>query len=128
MREEQAKLLTKAKDSLIVAGIILEQGYPGFAAARAYYAMFYAVEALLLSIDMSFSKHSAVISAFAINFVKPGVFPMEYHRYLLDGFKARMTGDYEALVEVTADDAEKHINRAREIVEAIEKRIEGDLK
>ncbi len=90
--------------------------------------MFYAVEALLLSGEMSFSKHSAVISAFALNYIKSGIFPTKYHRYLLDGFKARMTGDYEALVEVTTDDAAVHINRVKEIVEAIEKRIEGDLK
>jgi len=37
--------------------------------------MFYTVEALLLSQNLTFSKHSAVISAFGKNFVKTGIFP-----------------------------------------------------
>ena len=35
-----------------------------FAASRAYYAMFYAAEALLQSRGLAFSKHSAVHAAF----------------------------------------------------------------
>lgn len=42
------------------------------AASRAYYAMFYLAQAVLLSDGMAFSKHSAAIGAFGEHFVKPG--------------------------------------------------------
>jgi len=40
-------LLQKAKESLEAARGLLRDGYPDFAASRAYYAMFYVTEALL---------------------------------------------------------------------------------
>jgi len=55
-------MLRKADDSLRVARLLCNEGLYGFAAGRAYYAMFYAAEALLTASDMSFSKHSAVIA------------------------------------------------------------------
>jgi len=45
--------------------------------------MFYAVEALLLSRELSYSIHSGVIAAFAKEFVKTGTFDSRFHRYLL---------------------------------------------
>jgi uncharacterized protein (UPF0332 family) len=45
--------------------------------------MFYAAEALLLDQDLSFSKHSAVISAFGQRFVKTGILDSSLHRHLL---------------------------------------------
>lgn len=57
-------LIQKAKSSLNAAGCLLETNHSDFAASRAYYAMFYVAEALLLALGKSYSKHSAVISAF----------------------------------------------------------------
>lgn len=45
-------------------------GHPNAAVSRAYYAMFHAAEAILLTKDMKFKKHSAVISAFNRVFCK----------------------------------------------------------
>ena len=56
-------LLEKADRSLAAAERLLAEGFPEFAAGRAYYSMCYGTEALLLSRDLSFSKHSAVITA-----------------------------------------------------------------
>lgn len=50
MTTEAQALLDRAEDSLRVAEFILASGEPGFAASRAYYAMFYCAEALLLSL------------------------------------------------------------------------------
>ena len=56
MSPEQAAMLRKADDSLRGARLLVADGLNGFAASRAYYAMFYAAEALLEAHDMSFSK------------------------------------------------------------------------
>jgi uncharacterized protein (UPF0332 family) len=59
VREEIRDLLEKSAQSRDAALLLLKDDYVDFAASRAYYAMFYAIEALLLSSDLSFSKHSA---------------------------------------------------------------------
>ncbi len=54
-------LLTKAKESLAAAHVLIKDGYYDFAASRAYYAMFYVASAVLADLGQSYSSHSAVI-------------------------------------------------------------------
>ena len=59
MNEEEVNdLLTKSKQSIRASKSLLADDFSDFAASRAYYSMFYAIEALLLTEDLSFSKHS----------------------------------------------------------------------
>ncbi len=88
-KEEIKALMTKAKRSLMAAKNLFSQEYYDFAISRAYYAMFYSAEALLLTKDLKFKKHAAVISAFGREFVKTGRFAEKYHRHLLDAFRER---------------------------------------
>jgi len=59
-------------------------GFPDYAASRAYYAMFYIAEAFLDGEGMSFSSHAAVIGAFGREFARTGRVPAEFHRFLID--------------------------------------------
>jgi len=45
MTEEQRELLEEARDSIAAAKLLLDGGFLGYAASRAYYAMFYVAEA-----------------------------------------------------------------------------------
>ena len=47
MTEDQRGLLLEASDSINAARLLLQNMYPGYAAARAYFAMFYVAEAFL---------------------------------------------------------------------------------
>ena len=60
MTPDQEQLLKKSHKSLLAARILDREEMYDFSASRSYYAMFYAVQALLLAKEMSFSKHSAV--------------------------------------------------------------------
>jgi uncharacterized protein (UPF0332 family) len=84
---ETEALLAKARRSLANARRSLEAGDADFAASRAYYAMFYAAEALLLSRGLAFSKHGAVIAEFSREFVRSGEFPAEYGRALREAWR-----------------------------------------
>jgi uncharacterized protein (UPF0332 family) len=88
------RLLRLAQESIRGARVLLKENFPGQAASRAYYAMFYTAQALLLSHGFSFSKHQAVISRFGQEFSKTKKFDSIYHRYLIDGFKIRNIADY----------------------------------
>ena len=83
MKPEQLELIQKSRQSIIAARLLLDNGFPGYAAARAY-AMFYIAEAFLDGEGMSFSKHSAVIGAFGREFARTGRVPAEFHRFLID--------------------------------------------
>lgn len=80
--------------------------------------MFYVAEALLLGDGLSFSKHSAVHSAFGREFAKTGRVPAHLHRYLIDGMVVRQAADYgparvdraQALLEI--DHAEEFLKVA----------------
>ena len=68
MTEKQADLmryrLNRAKETLEEAQIMADNGYLYGAANRIYYACFYAVVALLLTKNLSSSKHSGIIALF----------------------------------------------------------------
>ena len=94
MRSETKSLLEKAHQSLQAADNLRQDGFLDFAASRAYYAMFYIAEALLIEQGLSYSSHSAVIGAFGKLFAKTNKIDARFHRYLLDAQEARNVGDY----------------------------------
>ncbi len=116
MKEEQADLLKKASESLEAANILLSEGFPGFAASRAYYTMFYIAQAFLEGDNIAFSKHKATISAFGKLFAKTGKVPQEFHRYLIDAMTVRHQGDYAPTGIVTFKKATELVNHAEEFL------------
>ncbi len=58
MREETSKLVEKASRAIGAAEALLARGDSDFAAGRAYYAMFYTAEALLVESGRRFRKHA----------------------------------------------------------------------
>jgi uncharacterized protein (UPF0332 family) len=85
--KEIAELLDKARRSLLAAERLRDAGDYDFAVSRAYYAMFYAAQALLLRRGIRRSKHSAVIAAFNEQFIKSGEIPADLFGHLRDGFR-----------------------------------------
>ena len=75
------QLLDKAQESLAAARLLPQANYYGFAASRAYYRMFYAAEAALLALGLTFSKRSAVVAAFGQQLANKGLVPRHLHRY-----------------------------------------------
>lgn len=93
-----------------------EHGFCEFALSRAYYAMFYVAEALLLAQGRSFSSHAGVIAAFGKYLAKPGIVPVKFHRFLIDAQDMRIRGDYEVDTGLTEADALEQIAIAEEIL------------
>ena len=119
------QLLGKAYRSIDSAKMLAGGGHFDFAASRAYYAMFYVAEALLLTKGLLFSSHSAVNSAFGQQFAKTGLIDVRFHRYLIEGEDTRTTGDYEADITVTENDARRQIAHAEEFLQAAERFLSG---
>ena len=95
MSEEVEKLIAKAADALEAAQQLLKTGFFPDAASKAYYSMFYAARALLVSDGVDVTKHSAVESAVGFHFAKSGKLDSKYHRMLIEARNVREIADYD---------------------------------
>ena len=92
---EIKQLIARARRYTKSAQLLIEDEDYESAVSRMYYAMFYCVEALLLTKKLSFSSHKAVIAAFGQHFVKTGLFPKAMSKTLTKAFEMRQFSDYE---------------------------------
>ena len=89
--------LQRAHEALDDAQFNLDAGRFSVASNRIYYAMFYAVLALLTTRDLSSSRHSGVIALFYDNFVRTDVFPAALAKYVGRALEVRTGADYKCL-------------------------------
>lgn len=109
-----------ADEMLQVARENFGNDHYGSACNRAYYACFYAVNALLFFKGMSYGKHSAVIAAFRQHFIKTGEFDTKWSRIYELVMTSRHIGDYEIDLQIDKEQAEKMISEATEFVQEVE--------
>ena len=117
--ETWSKHVTKARRCLQAARALAALGMPDFAASRAYYAMFYVAQAMLLSKDIRLSRHSAVVAAFGQHFAKTGATHAHLHRTLIAAFALRQSGDYD-YQQIDDESAERVMRDAAEFIKAAE--------
>jgi uncharacterized protein (UPF0332 family) len=116
--------LDEAKEALRDAQMLYEQnGTPRSVVNRAYYAMFYAVLRLLITIDKGWSKHRGVIAMFDKEFVKKNILPKEMSAMLHHAFDMRLTGDYRELLEISKEQAAELLNSAINFIKSIEEQL-----
>ncbi|OGF25355.1 MAG: hypothetical protein A2V63_11105 [Candidatus Eisenbacteria bacterium RBG_19FT_COMBO_70_11] len=121
MKPESRRLLDKAARAIHAAETLLREGIADFAAGRAYYAMFYAAEALLFERGLQFRKHGAVHGAFGEHFIRSGLLDTRFHRWLLDAFDVRIQGDYGVDAVVSLEEARDMIDQAGEFLREAER-------
>ena len=117
--------LDQADEALAAAETNLSNGLHRSAVNRAYYAMFYAVLALLASRQLETSRHSGAIAQFDQLFVKPGSMSREFSRWLHDAFLNRQAADYGTELALTREDIEGLLSRAREFVAGVRQHLNG---
>ena len=125
MKAEQLKALVsyrleQSEETLREAEILLNETALRGTINRAYYAMFYAVLALLATKQIGTSKHSAIIASFDREYVKTGTFPREMSRSLHLAFDRRQTHDYGEIIEIDRQVAEEALAGARTFVRSVE--------
>jgi len=117
--DEIAANLERAEQSIQAARQLASGGYYDFAASRAYYAAFYAATAVLLSEELEFSKHSAVIASIHQRYVKTGKLSKEQGKSLNWLFELRNVGDYGGTAHVSRLQVEQAIQAAEGFLLAI---------
>lgn len=115
--------LEQADESLKAANVLLNERLFRPSVNRSYYAMFYAVLALLAVKKVETSKHSGAISIFDRDFIKPNTFPREYSQWLHEAFNLRQRSDYSGEYTVSDEEAETALERARFFVEKLKAQL-----
>jgi uncharacterized protein (UPF0332 family) len=114
--------LQRARETLRDAHILFDQGAsPGSVVNRSYYAMFYAVLALLTTLGRGSSKHSGVIALFDQHFVKSGDLPEAMSKALHKAFDLRQIADYRELYQLEREQAEQVLQSADAFVAAVDR-------
>lgn len=119
-RDEVLLYLTNAREMLIVSHQNLGNDFYASAINRAYYAIFYAANALLATIGEARSKHSGVISLFRKLFVKTGDFSAEMSDIYGRIMDNRQRGDYDLGLPVDAEQAKMDYQDACRFVDEVE--------
>jgi len=103
--------LEQAEEALSEADLLLNAGHFRGAINRAYYAMFYAIQILVVKNKVKVSKHSGVISYFDREFVKPGIIDKEFSKWLHRLFDLRQDADYGICLSLRMINADRQWNR-----------------
>ena len=93
---------------------------------RAYYAMFYAVLALLAARQAETSRHSDAIAQFDQLYVKPALLPKEFSRWLHDAFLNRQSVDYGAEVSLSGDEIDMLLSHARDFLAGVRSYLDAN--
>lgn len=116
LRELVRLRMEQATETLREARVLLSEHAGRGAVNRAYYAMFYAVLALLAIKGLGSSKHSGTISLFDREFVRPGALPKELSRSLHMAFERRQQADYGELLQIDAAGATRMLEEAETFI------------
>lgn len=124
MKEELRSLiryrLKEAEDSIEEANVLLRENMSMRAVMnRLYYAMFYAVLALLQEKQLGTSKHIGAISHFDREFIKTGIFDKDLSKTLHRAFELRQKGDYLEQPEISREDINEILPKTSEFVQAV---------
>ncbi len=121
--------LKEADESLKEAEVLLREGMSMRAVMnRMYYAMFYAVLALLQQKQITTSKHSGAISLFDKEYVKNGIFDKELSKTLHRAFELRQKGDYMEGAEVIKEDVDEMFPKVIDFVNKTKDHLLGNMQ
>jgi len=112
--------LKKAKNTLSDGRMYINDATLESTVNRIYYAMFYAVNALLITKELSSAKHSGVLSIFNKDFVNKGLIERQLGEFYSDMFKRRQKGDYQDFVKFEKQDVEEWLKKAEEFINKID--------
>jgi uncharacterized protein (UPF0332 family) len=127
--EERATIvrleMMKAQETYEEIKILIEAKKWNGAANRLYYAVFHAVNALLIREGLEINRHKSSHALFSLHYIKTGKLPAEFGRLYNNLQTMREKSDYNCFYNVTeAEIAEgielagKFIAAAREIAES----------
>ena len=110
----------RAKKSLQISGNLLRDGFYGDAINRIYYAVYYAVSALLYIHKLYPKTYRGMKSLFNKEFIQTGLIDKTYGDFYSHIFAKRFEADYEDFFQIDVARTEEYYNEAKKLIEIIE--------
>lgn len=95
---------------------------------RAYYAIFYAIRAVLAIEEIDFKRHKDVLAYFNKEYVNKEKFPKMIGRKISQAQRIREDSDYDDDYEPSFEKTEQQINTAQELIGLVEEYINNYYK
>lgn len=128
--EERATLvaleLRKAHETFEEIGILTSANRWSGAANRLYYAVFHAVNALLIHDGLYVNTHHGSHALFHLHYIKTGKTPIDYGRLYSQLQTMREESDYNCVYEVEPEELKKRIEPAKKFIDDIEKAVNAE--
>jgi len=113
MQEHIPALIKRSDETISDAQLLFDAGQ-GYASviSRAYYAIFYLAEALLISEGISVKSHRGLLNQLGKYFIKPEKIPAKCNEVFQRAFDRRMVSDYEFEPDITRETAQEVLEDA----------------
>lgn len=119
LKEKIRLELDRGNESLKSTEVNLREELFDESVSSAYYAMFHAVKAILLTINQEPSTHQGVVTLFGLHFIKPGLIEKEYNDLFIEAKDDREDSDYDVTRKFTRAEAEERLSTAQKLVSRI---------
>lgn len=126
LAEQLQLMLAKARRSLTAAELLAKETDYDFASSRTYYATFYAMQALLLTQNLSASSHGGVIKLFSQHFINTGKVDKGYGKLISRLSRKRQAGDYKFDFFFDPVELSTDIIEATEFVDIVEDYLKSE--
>jgi uncharacterized protein (UPF0332 family) len=126
--KEQSLILAqidKSREKLSAAKALLKDGFIDDCISRAYYAMFHAASAVLLSKGITVESHSALKTMFGLHLVRTGKIDKKFSRWLNKLKDERENGDYDIFTSFEYADAQTDIEHAEAFLAEMKRYLAG---
>lgn len=112
--------IQKAKEDFDAARELFDQKFFSQSINRSYYTMFHSARAVLALEGLDAKKHAGVIHLFNTNFVREGKIEERFGTFLQTAFNVRTRSDYHDFYIASKDDAQMHLENAKQFLLMIE--------
>lgn len=127
-RAEYVKFrIESAYQTFEAAKTLFENEFWNSSVNRLYYALFYAVNALLVVHEIQPKTHSSVKSQFSLHFIKSKRLEKKHGQLFNTLFDLRQRGDYENLYDYDKESVESLLKEVGEMIIVVEKEINNAL-
>ena len=113
------QLLILAQQDIENARILLDNSSYRASISRAYYAIYYGVQALLDARQIASRTHRGMLKQFGQHFVQSGEFSKETARALKEIYDLRQLSDYEADAVIDKSSADRALTVSDEFVKKV---------
>lgn len=116
--------MEQARESLRASKIMLENDMIKDAINRSYYAVFYALKAVLAIEEIDFKRHKDVVAYFNKTYVAKGEFSRDLGRMIAKLQQLREKSDYDDFFIASKEKAEQQVLSAENVIIEVDNYLE----